>query len=538
MSLSREDVEAKFYHTPVIFLPCDHRTPLATMAHTSPVPLPDVLPYDPLKGEYVVIVVAKPAGGDAEEFEVWGYHRVVPLLLQCKGWVSGAPMFPSVRRKDCTEERTPSTYSLHHDLLTPITSQLNLDDLEKALALRFQQYKNPTAECLTLPPQTYVLAAATVHYTASKLRKEKLLQRFLKGEEAIHRYRLSHCMIQDTDHFRVDFIDSGLVELLYMCKHRSNHTMLSRGVITCRSLAMRCWFELANSKQLHEQAVRLPRPALLAHPHVRRMMKHFADGLYIGYLKHYRTPSAVMVVQSPIPDLEDLHKLMPACMKEMSKAAFHPKRAIPELRQPEVRLRYEDRLIFNAYILGNGVKPDQLIEAMVSVSHRDQSSKHKMASQIKRIHKELSKKYVDYTSCNKMAAQGRCPYVAGGHSFESALQCCYADQSSRVEFAPNTEPKFYSPISFTQKLKARIKLFNHATAAAAVAVTPVASVPIHRWPSPPQASAASAAATPVVKRETEDDAPLIQRHFRTGGAQKKGFVSAFAPTTFKRKTFD
>jgi len=521
-SLTRDDIEAKFNDAPVAFLPCDKRVNIATLTCTPKrLPLVEVLPIDPLTSQFVLIVLAQQTGVDDEErFEVWGYHRIVPLLLQCKGWPGeeGAisPIFPPVHKKDCADRKELSAVRFHHDLIDVMEERINIEQLEASLSVRFEQYMQPTEACLSLPIQSYIVAAAAVHYCPPH-RKANVARRFFKGEDAITRYRLGHTALSSHGHFRVNF-DEGGSELLFVCRARPKHARISNGVITCMSVAMRCWFDLTYSRRLHQQAVEVPRTKLIRHPEAKRMIAQFADNLYIGHLRHH-APRGPVAAPVPIPDLEELGKLMPACMQEMSKIAFHPKRGNQALNQPEQRMHYADRLVFNAYVLGNGVPPEQLTEKMVSASLGDQADKHKMASQIQRAHKSLQANYVDFTSCAKFAEQGRCPYVNGGHELREAKASCRSNHTFMSGDGGNLvddELKtFYSPVHFTQQLKKRIRQAAERHAAKVAAA------------SRPSAAVAAAAAPLVVARprlQPAYEANVVVERRAVQPAQKDKFI--------------
>jgi hypothetical protein len=449
------------------------------------VPLLSCLHETTLSTDFVVIAVERSDGKDLPD--VWGLHRVMPLMVAC--W-NKTMIIPLIKEADCY----PDTSTLHgaqlyHEVLQSNceSTVVNLDQLAEEMAQRLVQYGRPTdAGCADLTVRSFLMAAAAVHY-APPHRKQSILRRFVEHEMALAKYRLSrsfvHCSLPDFTSFAVETLSTTGAKLMYLMQRqigtpvidditgqvavnpRSGSPVLSfpisfpadqPGMVSCTSIALWCWSGLEKLEEELRAATEVPRTALIIHPGVKHVINLYTQQLYKHHLqapptKHRKAGNATMNViaaVTPVPDLEDLVTLMPACMRIM-----HRKMAQPTDKDHYKR---DKRRLFHNYVLANGVRPEAYRDFVLKAnSQQDSAYQKKLYTEVNQPAAELAKEVKDWTGC-KCAP---CPFLPKNEvvfeqrDYQSARVQCH-DEFLKMANLQRDPDKFWfsSPLHFTQRL--------------------------------------------------------------------------------------
>ena len=155
----------------------------------------------------------------------------------------------------------------------------------------------------------------------------------------------------------------------------------------------------------------------------------------------------------PINGFDDLKKVMPGCMREMSDIAFNP------YRREQDHLLHQDRVVFFHFLLVQGFDKTlilaELDQKLRGTKYAADGGLKKQLAAVEGAQKDAdSGKYGYMYGCNKLMAEGKCPFFHGNEG--RARVACHGNQLALAHLQTDPDGQKWSigfPVRFSQKMK-------------------------------------------------------------------------------------
>lgn len=521
------------------------------------------LPLAQLNEVWLAVAVVDP---ETDHAELWGCVHVLRLLGE------KAPFGPETElvlpRNLCVPFREALAlaagpalpYVFRDPTQLALQGPVDLDTARRVCQARIEAYGAAEPSLPRTPAEhdqdalSFQVLAEAARRRHGHVRLAPLLVLWAAAEARLARRRLvrsSFCALRQAGEAvtTMDFDAPGASRLLAFARCTPWVVSLADGRVTCASRVLVAALVVAEDAEARIRAVaHAPLSLVPRDERFEALVHEFQHRLSSALLlfdqdeterkRRLVVSASKFAPADPVPDIEELHKVAPACMREIAKVVFGA--------DATVRVPYTTRRDFNHWAL-HARLPIEALEKGVAMRHRragDTRRANTREAEVRNIAKGLADEPDTlYVGCSSMQRNGLCPYFKGGSrctpdfdkgekSCGSCAACrarlaCRSDQTARVPVAPHLVEWFKNPLDVVrilQQVKKDVRAHAlptfftprpavpAAAAAAAPAPRPV-SAPAAR-PAPPPPSFASRKRPPSPSRDSHHKGialPPVQR---------------------------
>lgn len=452
----------------------------------------------------------------------WGSVSSARVLQSCKVWPVEKEQLRHqvvVRKRDCVLDfvDTPTLPVVYRGPAVFPTASVSLDDVRDLLNARLEQYRAPDDRCLVRTDEelrrdrlSYAIGVAAVarnlqHDLRAFAPPDRAATKWLAGEMgiAMHRFRVAHVPqllagwrdvgAPTIEHASADataaatpppepycygtgglsFFDAPV--WMMGAPRNGALTTLVGGVLVA---PMHLWTRatLLHLEQQHVSNARDTYRSFADHAELDDLMRRFVAIVQRMALadedvmeahrpkaKRDRTKLTDGTPIARITTFEDMERVMPACMRDLSARALVP--AAPHLK-------HTARTIFYEFMLVQGFDPDLLSDAVVAKfdGHAAYDTR-KLRTAIKSVDAYVhgSKFSGKGWGCGTLQREGFCPHLPKSGDQSAARIACHSNQLALAHAHTDPDGAKWSigfPWRFSQKLVRMAQASSDAAAAA------------------------------------------------------------------------